>query len=279
MRSTASIDKAARLAEGSTADIYAWKDGTVLKLFKERTPWHANEVTATKVACKSGLPVPKVCSELIEVGQHEGIVFERIDGPTMLDYLENHPTKVEYCARCAANLHSRIHSTEVTDLPLLTELLSWSIRQADSLEEKTRKIVLDILNVLPAREILCHNDFYPNNIIMSQRGPIIIDWAIGTLGNPCADYARTWLISRMWLDRLKESEEPEKKKLMWQKFWDMFFHQHEELNPSCSKNRTQWQIVTTTASLVWDKNITSTKQRLSFINAALCNLEHSWLRC
>jgi hypothetical protein len=60
VESSGSINKTTLLAQGSTADIYAWKERKVLKLFREHTPWHANEVAATKTAYNFGLPVPEV---------------------------------------------------------------------------------------------------------------------------------------------------------------------------------------------------------------------------
>jgi hypothetical protein len=89
-----------------------------------------NEVAATKVAHQVGLPVAEVIDSLIEVGEGEGIIFDRVDGPAMTEYLQNHPDKVECCARQAAQLHARVQSTEVSELPPLREILPWSIHQA-----------------------------------------------------------------------------------------------------------------------------------------------------
>jgi tRNA A-37 threonylcarbamoyl transferase component Bud32 len=277
MKSPDSIEKATLLAKASTADVYAWGVGHVLKLFHERTPWHANEVTATRVAHEARLPVPEVIDGLIEVGEREGIVFERVDGPTMTDYIEDHPNKVGYCAQQAAELHARIHSTEVTELPPLIEILSWSIQQADPLEERTRKAVLDVLNGLPAGGVLCHNDFYPNNIIVSLQGPMVIDWAIGTRGSPLADLARTWLISKMWLGGLEEIKAPEHLQLMWQRFWETYLRRYGELRPYNSEDLIQWRIVAATASLVWGPPVASIDQRVSFVKTALGGTEHPWL--
>lgn len=277
MKSPDSIEKATLLAKASTADVYAWGVGHVLKLFHERTPWHANEVTATRVAHEARLPVPEVIDGLIEVGEREGIVFERVDGPTMTEYIEDHPNTVEYCAQQAAELHARIHSTEVTELPPLMEILSWSIQQADPLEEGTRKAVLDVLNGLPAGGVLCHNDFYPNNIIVSLQGPMVIDWAIGTRGSPLADLARTWLISKMWLGGLEEIKAPGHLQLMWQRFWETYFHRYGELRPYNSEDLIQWRIVAATASLVWGPPVASIDQRVSFVKTALGGTEHPWL--
>ena len=60
MESNNSIEQATLLAKGTTADVYAWGVGHVLKLFRQRLPWHANEVAATRVAHQAGLPVPEV---------------------------------------------------------------------------------------------------------------------------------------------------------------------------------------------------------------------------
>jgi aminoglycoside phosphotransferase (APT) family kinase protein len=277
MKSPDSVEKTTLLARASTADVYAWSDGRVLKLFHERTPWHANEVTATRVAHEARLPVPEVIGGLIEVGEREGIVFEWIDGPTMTEYIEDHPDKVEDCAQQAAELQARIHAIEVTELPPLIDLLSWSIQQAEPLEEKTRKTVLDVLNGLPAGGVLCHNDFYPNNILVSPQGLVVIDWAIGTRGNPLADLARTWLISKMWLGGLEEKKAPEPLQRMWQRFWEMYFQRYGELRSYNLEDLIQWRIVAAAASLVWGPPVASIDQRVSFIQAALGGTQHPWL--
>ena len=124
---------------------------------------------------------------------------------------------------------------------------------------------------------LCHNDFYPNNIIVSPRGLMVIDWAMGTRGSPLADHARTWLISKMWLGKLEEMEAFEQLRLMWQRFWATYFRRYEELRPFSSEDLIGWQIVVAAASLVWDRNIAPIDQRVFFVKAALCSVEHPWL--
>jgi tRNA A-37 threonylcarbamoyl transferase component Bud32 len=271
-----SVGNATLLAKGATADVYAWGEGRVLKLFTERTPWHANEVAATRAARKAGLPVPEVIDGLIEVDQREGIVFERVDGLMLTEYLQDHPDQVEDYARQAAELQARIHSTTVTGLPPLIEILHWSVPQADPLEDATRRAVLDLLGGLPGGESLCHNDFHPSNIIVSGRGLVVIDWAIGTRGNPLADDARTWVVSRMWLDGLERGAS-EQERLLWRRFWGIYLQRYRELRPFSSEALLPWQIVLAAASLAWDRSIASTAQRVSFVQAALGGAEHPWL--
>ena len=48
---------------------------------------------------------------------------------------------------------------------------------------------------MPKGNFLCHGDFNPSNIILSEDGKVyVIDWAHATQGNPCADAARTYLL-------------------------------------------------------------------------------------
>jgi thiamine kinase-like enzyme len=164
----------------------------------------------------------------------------------------------------------------VPELPPLIELLHWSIEQADALEDAIRHAVLDLLGGLPAGESLCHNDFYPNNIIVSRHGLVVIDWAIGTRCNPLADYARTWLISRMWLDGLERGA-PEQDRRLWRRFWSTYLKRYGELRSFTSETLLPWQIVVAAASLTWDSSISSADQRVSFCQAALDGAQHPWL--
>ena len=86
------------LAVGATAEVYAWGEGCAPKLFNERVESHRLELLATRAAHLAGLPVPGVLGEeLVEVEGREGIVFERVDGPTMAEHLEAHPEDLGAC--------------------------------------------------------------------------------------------------------------------------------------------------------------------------------------
>ncbi len=48
---------------------------------------------------------------------------------------------------------------------------------------------------MPKHDKVCHGDFNPSNIIITDEGvPYIIDWSHATRGNASADAARTYLI-------------------------------------------------------------------------------------
>jgi aminoglycoside phosphotransferase (APT) family kinase protein len=62
------------------------------------------------------------------------------------------------------------------------------------LDDHTREKVLDILSGLQDGDRVCHGDFHPGNIMLTDKGAIVIDWITVRLGNPLADFARTSMI-------------------------------------------------------------------------------------
>jgi aminoglycoside phosphotransferase (APT) family kinase protein len=63
------------------------------------------------------------------------------------------------------------------------------------------------LEGMPTKNRLCHGDFSPGNIIITDSGePYILDWAHATQGNASADVARSYL-----LFKLKGNEEAAEK--------------------------------------------------------------------
>lgn len=184
------------LANGRTAAIYAWQSGQVLKLFYPNTTPEdvAFEQRLTRAIQHSGLPVP-VVGEIVHFGERQGLVYQRIDGPTMLSALASKPWRLYGYARLMAQLHVAMHALTVqADLPDQQQRLRHKLEQAAILTSAWRDKVLAALAAMPAGNRLCHNDFHPDNILLGEQGAVVIDWMDAALGNPLADVARTSII-------------------------------------------------------------------------------------
>ena len=85
--------------------------------------------------------------------------------------------------------------------PLLTKLkdkMNRKISQAD-IDATTRYELHTRLEGMPKHNKVCHGDFNPSNIIITDEGvPYILDWSHATQGNASADVARTYLL--FWLE-------------------------------------------------------------------------------
>jgi uncharacterized protein (TIGR02172 family) len=195
------MKKGPLIGTGRTAEIYAWGDDRILKLFMDWCPhsWIEREERLSRIVYEAGVPVPAV-EGIIEVDGRSGIIFERITGRSMpdliMDEMASSPDGVPRYGEILAELHTSIHSLQIPDLPSLRDMIEHGIRNAKALSEGSRLRTLQILDQMQDGTILCHYDFHPYNIIMSPRGPIIIDWMNASQGNPYADIARTLLISQ-----------------------------------------------------------------------------------
>jgi Ser/Thr protein kinase RdoA (MazF antagonist) len=98
-------------------------------------------------------------------------------------------------ARQLAELHFKMHNIVAPPgLRLQREQIESGIRMDANLPDATKDRVRRYLAELPDGEVLCHGDFHPDNVLLTARGPVIIDWMTGTRGYPLADVACTRLL-------------------------------------------------------------------------------------
>lgn len=184
------------IARGRTADVHAWGEGRVLKLFH---PWFdlesiQYEQRIARAVCASGVAAPQV-GELVQVGERYGLTYQRVDGPSMLDLLQREPWTVLACARALAERQAQMHASVFTaDIPSQRDRLAHKLEHAAALSAAVRTSLLNRLASMPTGAQVCHGDFHPGNVIMSAQGGVVIDWIDASRGNPLADVARTSII-------------------------------------------------------------------------------------
>ena len=185
------------IGRGRTADVHAWDEGRVIKLFHADTPesWAKAEANNSRRAYALGLPAPET-GDCLSIEGRWGIVFERVDGPTLLNATLRAPWRVAQYARMLADVQIANHRRHCAELPSLRERLDRGIRSAPLLDAGVKMALLEDLAALPDDDVVCHSDVHPDNIIVTARGPILIDWLTATRGHPLADVARTVILLR-----------------------------------------------------------------------------------
>ncbi|NLF02875.1 MAG: phosphotransferase [Anaerolineales bacterium] len=185
------------IARGRTADVLVWTPGTVLKLFHTWFPETAvrHEARMAHAVHAAGLPAP-AAGEVIEHNGRLGLIYERVDGRSMDDEMLAYPWRLPQLTRLLAELHARIHAvSSIPELPSQRKRLVSSITTAPGLSETQRQAALEALAALPDGDRLCHGDFHFGNVLLTARGPIIVDWIDAVIGNPLADVARTVVLA------------------------------------------------------------------------------------
>jgi aminoglycoside phosphotransferase (APT) family kinase protein len=147
------------VGRGRDAEIVDAGPGLVLRRPLRGRP-SGQEAEVMRWVADHGYPAPRVVEET-----DDGIVMQRIDGPTMLDRLG--PRAVRRNMRALAELHARLHA-----LPVPPGLPT------------------------PYGEgtALLHGDLHPGNVILAKEGPVVIDWTNACAGPAGVDLATAWLL-------------------------------------------------------------------------------------
>jgi aminoglycoside phosphotransferase (APT) family kinase protein len=147
------------LASGLTADVFAIDETRVLRRYRQ--PWVdvAIEVATMAYVAGYGFPVPRVYE-----ATGADMVLERLDGPTMLEALLARAIAIPEAARILADLHTQLHA------------LPARVPGGD-----------------PTATVL-HLDLHPANVILTGRGPVVIDWTNAIDGPADFDLALTAFI-------------------------------------------------------------------------------------
>ncbi len=147
------------------------RDADILELGRDRVVRRARDgrSIATEAAVMehvrvAGYPAPQVFE--VRAGGTE-IVMERLVGPSMMQLLGKEPWRLGAHAATLARLHSQLGEIAAPD----------SIRQ---LADGGDRVV--------------HLDLHPLNVMMTAAGPVVIDWANASRGEPVTDVATTWVI-------------------------------------------------------------------------------------
>jgi aminoglycoside phosphotransferase (APT) family kinase protein len=149
------------IGAGRAADVFALGPDRVLRRY--RTPHDTRaEAELMIYLAGAGYPVPKVHG-----ADGPDLVMERLDGPDMLADLASKPWRARQYGRMLAGLHDRLHDIEAQP----------GLRVAFG----------------PGRQVL-HLDLHPGNVMLTARGPVVIDWSNASAGSPGADTAMAYLI-------------------------------------------------------------------------------------
>ena len=146
---------------------------------------------------ETGLNIPKILGVNMIDGKW-AIVSEFIKGKTMAQLMAENPDKFDEYLEQFVDIQMGIHEMKAPLLTKLKDKMNRKISQAD-IDATTRYELHTRLEGMPKHNKVCHGDFNPSNIIITEDGvPYILDWSHATQGNASADVARTFLL--FWLD-------------------------------------------------------------------------------
>ncbi|MEV0899065.1 phosphotransferase [Actinoplanes sp. NPDC049802] len=145
------------LGSGREADVYALDEHRVLRRYR-RGDDGSGEAEVMDYLAGHGFPVPRVYSV-----DGPDMIMERLDGRTMPEAFLAGAITVSEGAAILADLHHRLH-----ELPAR-------------------------LSTAPGDRVL-HRDLHPENVMLTSRGPVLIDWHNAAEGPAAVDVCLTAII-------------------------------------------------------------------------------------
>ena len=146
---------------------------------------------------QTGLNIPRVL-EVTMIDGKWAIVSDFIKGKTLSQLIEENPDKKGEYIELLVDIQMEVHKKTSPLLNKLKDKMNRKISETE-LDATTRYDLHTRLEAMPKHNKVCHGDFNPSNIIITEDGtPYIIDWSHATQGNASADVARTYLL--FWLN-------------------------------------------------------------------------------
>ena len=160
-----------RVGVGRSADVYDLGHDRVLRRYHDHTRSARGEAEIMSWAAAHGVPVPEVFD-----ADGPDIVMEKVDGPTMLADAARRPWRLASHAALLARLHAQVHAVPALDW-LRAPFAGGRAGEGGG-----------------AGTVLLHLDLHPENVLLSARGPVVIDWEGAARGPAETDVALCWLV-------------------------------------------------------------------------------------
>jgi hypothetical protein len=187
------------LAEGRTAEVFAYGEGRVLKL--DRPEWNGlSEFEGTLLSglTDAGLPVAR-SHGTVTVDGRSGVILDRVVGPSLLEVLlASSPEEAEQLAERFAALQLQINAMAVEGLPELVPRLRAELGVTVPDAALRRELSALLADLDDGGRGVCHYDFHPLNVLVGPDGWVVIDWLTAASGPPSADLARTLVLMGRW---------------------------------------------------------------------------------
>ena len=141
----------------------------------------------------TGLNIPKI-HEVTTIDGKWAIIYDYIEGKTLAQIMKEDPENMDKYLELLVELQLEVHSKKCPLLNKLKDKMNRKISES-KLDATTRYELHTRLEGMPKHTKVCHGDFNPSNIIITEDStPYIIDWSHATQGNASADVARTYLL-------------------------------------------------------------------------------------
>lgn len=171
----------------------------IAKVFNETKPVSDvfNEALNLARINECGIRSPKALEVTKLEGDEAGwaLITTKVPGVTLAEKIEAEPQRFGEYLEQFVDLQIEIHGYTSPLLNRQDDKYARMINSLEAINATTRYNLLERLDGLKKGTAVCHGDFNPSNVIVSEDGTLsVCDWAHATQGAPAADVAMTFLL-------------------------------------------------------------------------------------
>lgn len=191
-----SIENCEKIGQGFAGAVYAIDDKTIVKIAYGAEPevmqkqmHHELKVSQELVRC--GIPTPQAY-EMVRVDGSIGLIYERLIGEDLSDYIKEHPDEINKLAANVSGILHKLHlaTPQMDGLPNMKEtLLAFLPKMKALYSEEELEFMRCNYEAVPDRDTFIHGDMNPGNIMRASDGKLwMIDVGTVSIGHPYFEF-------------------------------------------------------------------------------------------
>ncbi len=180
-------------------------DNTMYKIFKKG--YSKNDVFMesfiTTYVESLGIKVVSI-EEVTQIDGQWAFKSNRHPGKTLFELINENPEKTDEYLNQLVEIQTSIHKYKCPELPIQRQKFTDYIN-ISNLDSSLKIDLQEMLNSSPKHKKVCHGNFTPHHVLISDGEVYILDWNHATQGNASADVARTYLWMKLYMPNFADS--------------------------------------------------------------------------
>lgn len=193
-----SIEGCEMIGRGGNGAVYRLDADTIIKVYSNSTPEDVirREREFAQRAFLAGVPTA-ISFDMVKVDDSFGIVFELVRADTLAKRINADKERYDWYASAYANLFKGIHQIEVepNSLPATKDIYHGLIdRMGKWYSPEERTTLHGLVDLIPDRNTIIHNDFHTQNVMLQNEELLLIDMAEISHGHPVFDLGASYFV-------------------------------------------------------------------------------------
>ncbi|MBR1635331.1 MAG: phosphotransferase [Lachnospiraceae bacterium] len=191
-----SIENCEKIGQGLAGAVYALDDKTIVKVAYGAEPEAiqkrmSHELTVAQELVRCGIPTPQAY-EMVSVDGSAGLIYERLVGEDLSDYIKDHPDEIDALAAKVSEILHKLHraAPQMGGFPSMKEtLLAFLPKMTALYSDDELDIIRQGFEAVPDRDTFVHGDTNPGNFMRLSDGSLrIIDMGSVSIGHPYFEF-------------------------------------------------------------------------------------------